>query len=67
MLLARHDGKFYAMAANGPAVFEVRDYMFSRLDKQKADFQPGATPPPPPPGAAAMPDDEPGEDEEPVE
>jgi hypothetical protein len=67
ILLAKHDGKFYAMTANGPAVFEVRDYMFSRLDKQKADFQPGATPPPPPPGAAAMPDEDPGEDEEPLE
>jgi len=38
VLLAKHDGKYYAMAQGGGVVFEVRDYMFTRLDKQPKDF-----------------------------
>jgi hypothetical protein len=38
VLLAKHDSKYYAMREGGPTVFEVRDYMFTRLDKRLADF-----------------------------
>ncbi len=52
VLLARHDGKFYAMRDGGPTIFEVRDYMFTRLDKQQRDFVGPETPPAPPPDDA---------------
>jgi hypothetical protein len=39
ILLAKHDGKFYAVREGGPTVFEVRDYMYTRLDKQQRDFE----------------------------
>ena len=38
VLLAKHGGKYYAMREGGPTVFEVRDYMYTRLDKQQRDF-----------------------------
>jgi len=38
VLLAKHDGKYYAMREGGPTVFEVRDYMFTRLDKRPGDL-----------------------------
>jgi len=58
LLVTSHDGKYYAMREGQPTVFELRDYMFNRLDKQEKDFLPGATPPMPPgmpPGVAAPP------------
>ncbi len=51
VLLAKRDGKYYGMREGGPTVFEVRDYMFTRLDKQQRDFvgaeAPAGTVPPP--------------------
>src|SRR5262249_50076641 len=35
---AKRDGKAYVMQVGGPTVFEARDYMYARLDKQPADF-----------------------------
>jgi hypothetical protein len=73
VLLAKHDGKYYAVREGGPTVFEVRDYMYTRLDKQQRDFAGVEAPPTTVPSAAgmppggmppdAMPDDE-GADEE---
>jgi hypothetical protein len=64
VLLAKRNGKYYAVRENGPAVFEVRDYMYTRLDKQQRDFVgPEAPPATPPPDDGAA-DDEPLEDEE---
>ena len=39
ILLVKHDGKYYAVREGGPTVFEVRDYMYTRLDKQQRDFE----------------------------
>ena len=59
VLLTKHDGKYFAVREGGTTVFEVRDYMYTRLDKQLRDFvgpeTPTATKPPagddaPPPG-----------------
>ncbi len=47
ILLARVGDKHYAMREGGPTVFEVRDYMYTRLDKQAADFRGPEAPPPP--------------------
>ena len=63
IVATRHDGKYYAMRTGGETAFEVRDYMYTRLDKHDRDFaeEPGATtttPPAPPPGTA----DEEGDD-----
>ncbi len=72
VLAAKHDGKYYVMRDGGPVIFETRDYMYTRLDKQARDFQqsdtttttlaPGAM------GAqgepAPFPDDGGGEDDE---
>jgi hypothetical protein len=49
VLLAKRDGAYYAMREGGQTVFEVRDYMYTRLDKQQRDFvgpepQPAAQP-----------------------
>jgi len=45
VLAAKKDGKYYAMRADGPAVFEVRDYVYNRLDKKLDDFlSPAAAP-----------------------
>jgi hypothetical protein len=50
LLAARHAGKHYAMRAGAETVFEVRDYMYTRLDKRERDFvtdptAPGASAP----------------------
>ena len=44
VLGAKHDGKPYVMRAGSETVFEVRDYMYARLDKQPKDLveEPGA-------------------------
>src|SRR5262249_3981734 len=34
IVAAKHENKYYAMLDGGPTVFDVRDYMFTRLDKQ---------------------------------
>jgi hypothetical protein len=63
VLLAKHDGKYYAMREGGPTVFEVRDYMYTRLDKQQRDFEGTETATstlPAPPGAGDMHDGEDG-------
>src|SRR6266404_1820281 len=41
---AKHDGKPYVMRAGSEIVFEARDYMYARLDKQPKDLveEPGA-------------------------
>lgn len=38
LLAAKKDGKYYVMRADGPLVFEARDYMYNRLDKKTDDF-----------------------------
>src|SRR5205085_8659100 len=48
LLAAKANGKYYAMREAGPTVFEVRDYMFTRLDKGRVDFVNVE----PPPGAS---------------
>ena len=44
VLAAKHDGKPYVMRAGSETVFEARDYMYARLDKQPKDLveEPGA-------------------------
>ncbi len=44
VLATKHDGKYYAMRAGTQTVFEARDYMYTRLDKQRSDFVAGAKP-----------------------
>jgi hypothetical protein len=67
VLLTKHDGKYYAVREGGPTVFEVRDYMYTRLDKQQRDFAGPETPPSTQPPAAdddaAADDDEPADQE----
>jgi hypothetical protein len=67
VLLAKHGGKYYAMREGGPTVFEVRDYMYTRLDKQQRDFvgpeTPAETAPPPPAAGGEDQDMGGGEDE----
>ena len=68
VLLTKHDGKFFAVREGGTTVFEVRDYMYTRLDKQLRDFVGPETPPAtrPPAGDDAPLQDEappPGDDE----
>ena len=66
VLLAKHGGKYYAMREGGPTAFEVRDYMYTRLDKQQRDFAGPETAPEtaPPPAAGGDEDhDMGGEDE----
>ena len=60
VLLAKHDGKYYAVRESGPTVFEVRDYMYARLDKQQRDFVGVEAPPTTAPSAAGMPEGIPG-------
>jgi hypothetical protein len=56
VLATNHDGKFYAMREGQPTVYGLRDYMFTRLDKQEKDFLPGAAPAAPAlPGGAPVP------------
>jgi hypothetical protein len=38
VLAAKHDGMHYVARADGGPVFEVRDYMYARLDRQAKDF-----------------------------
>jgi hypothetical protein len=63
ILAAKQDGKYYVMREGGPTVFETRDYMFTRLDKQARDFDATTTPSTTlapaagPPDAGAPPDD----------
>ncbi len=38
VLIAKHDGKYFVMRAGSETVFEARDYMYARLDKQPKDF-----------------------------
>ena len=63
VLLAKHGGKYYGMREGGPTVFEIRDYMYTRLDKQQRDFvgpeEPPPTAPVPVPGGAPEDEDEP--------
>jgi hypothetical protein len=61
VLLAKKDGKYYGMREGGPTVFEVRDYMYTRLDKQQRDFVGVETPPTTVPSAAG---DEPSDEDE---
>ena len=71
ILGTKHDAKYYVMRAGTETVFEARDYMYARLDKQEKDFvegegaaaapsdKPASAPPPIPPAAG----DEGGDDE----
>ena len=55
VLAAKQDAKYYVMREAGPTVFETRDYMFTRLDKQARDFEQSTTPTTAPaPGAPAL-------------
>src|SRR5436190_13018408 len=36
--ISKHDGKPYVMRAGSETVFEARDYMYARLDKQPKDL-----------------------------
>jgi hypothetical protein len=40
---AKEGAKYYAMRDGGGTVFETRDYMYTRLDKQQRDFEAGGT------------------------
>ena len=62
VLLAKHDGKYYAVREGGPTVFEVRDYMYTRLDKQQRDFVGPEAPPAPEPADEDV--DEPTDEDE---
>lgn len=72
VLVTKQADKYYAMREGGPTVFETRDYMYTRLDKQARDFDATVTTTTiaPPPGAApdgGMPplgDDEGGDEDE---
>ncbi len=66
VLLAKQGAKYYAMRAGADTVFEMRDYMYTRLDKQQADFIAPDTPatvapptPVPPPGGEPDGEEEP--------
>jgi hypothetical protein len=43
VVAAKHDAKYYVMREGGPTVFETRDYMYTRLDKQARDFESSGT------------------------
>lgn len=59
VLASRKDDKFYAMREGGPTVFEVRDYMFNRLDKKGPEFVgPDTAPPAVPAEPMGIPNDE---------
>ncbi len=61
VIAAKHDGKHYVARAGKGPVFEVRDYMFARLDKKPQDFvEPTTTTT----AAAARGDEEPAPDDE---
>src|SRR5262249_2880863 len=63
VLLAKHDGKYYGVREGGPTAFEIRDYMYTRLDKQQRDFVGPEEPPPTAPTPSGQPEPEPDEDE----
>ena len=44
VLGAKHDAKHYVMRSGAETVFETRDYMYTRLDKQPKDFIEGEKP-----------------------
>jgi len=44
VLAAKKDAKYYGMKSGGETVFEVRDYMYTRLDKRQGDFIQSDTP-----------------------
>lgn len=52
LLAAKQDAKYYVMREGGPTVFETRDYMYTRLDKQAHDFEQTTTTTGPAAGAA---------------
>jgi hypothetical protein len=56
VLLSKQDAKYFTMREGGPTVFETRDYMYTRLDKQARDFEQGTTPTTVAPAAGAGPD-----------
>ncbi|HEV7731072.1 MAG TPA: DUF4340 domain-containing protein [Candidatus Binatia bacterium] len=61
-LASQRDGKYFAMREGGTTVFEVRDYMFTRLDKKGPDFVgPDLAPAPPPANDDAEPEPDDGE------
>lgn len=63
VLAAKRDGKYFAMREGATTVFEVRDYMYTRLDKQQRDFLgPEPAPAPAPPGVGMPPGMHPGDD-----
>ena len=70
VLAAKHDGKPYVTRAGSETVFEARDYMYARLDKQPKDLveEPGAaaatttTAPAPPPESGEVDEGEDAED-----
>jgi hypothetical protein len=41
---SKHDGKHYVTGVGSRTVFEARDYMYTRLDKQRTDFLESASP-----------------------
>lgn len=56
VLGTKHDAKHYVMRSGAETVFETRDYMYTRLDKQPKDFVEGEKPTAavtPPPAAPA--------------
>jgi hypothetical protein len=55
VLGAKQDAKYYVMRDGGPTVFETRDYMYTRLDKQARDFEQSTTPTTAPPAGVAPP------------
>lgn len=56
VLLARVGDEHHAMREGGPTVFAVRDYMYTRLDKQAGDFR-GPESAAPAPAPAGLPPD----------
>ena len=46
VLAVKKDAKYFALREGTQTVYEVRDYMFTRLDKKPTDFiNDGSTPP----------------------
>jgi hypothetical protein len=43
VLVAKQDAKYFVMREGGSTVFETRDYMYTRLDKQARDFEQSGT------------------------
>jgi len=69
VLADKQNAKYFVMREGGPSVFETRDYMYTRLDKQVRDFEQGTTTTtiaaaPGGPAPADEGDDEPGGEDE---